>query len=171
MKLWLKLPFSVSSVLRSPPCLYIYFLLTLPPVLPQGISSTAYRWAATADNRRRPRWEKAALPREESGCSVTLQTETQSVGQLPREEGWGAQQHERLTVCKWAWSGLAGMKCALWKVGVSVCTVTVAVHGWPPVSRGSFKDVLNMSKLCFRECWMILGEVTRQSTFFTSLLL
>lgn len=89
---------------RSPP-LSLCFLLTLYPVLPLGISSTAYRWASAADGRRWPRWAKAAFPWEESGRCIALQTETQTVGQLPREEGWGALQPERLIVCEWAWSG------------------------------------------------------------------
>lgn len=95
--------------LCSPP-LSVCFLLTLSSVLPLGISSTAYRWASAADGRRWPRWAKAAFPWEESGCSITLQAETQTVGQFPGEEGWGALHLERLTVGKWAWSGWAGRK-------------------------------------------------------------
>lgn len=109
MKLWLKLPFSLSSFFRLPR-LSVCFLLTLCLILPLGISSTAYRWASAADSRWWPRWAKAALPREESGRSIPLQTETQTVGQFPGEEGWGALQPERLAVGEWAQSGWAGMK-------------------------------------------------------------
>ena len=119
MKLWLRLPFSLSSFFRLPP-LSVCFLLTLCLILPLGISSTAYRWASAADSRWWPRWAKAALPREESGCSIPLQTETQTVGQFPGEEGWGALQPECLAVGEWAQSGWAGMKRGLWEACVNV---------------------------------------------------
>ena len=121
MKLWFKLPFSFLSCFRfSPVCCF----LSHPPL---GITRTAYRWAAAANGRRWPRWSKAALPREESGRGVALQTETQTVGQLPGEEGWGALQHERLTVGEWAWSGWPERKCGLWEACVSVCIVQFTV--------------------------------------------
>lgn len=123
MKLWLKLPFSFSSCFRSPPGCWF----PSQPFPPLGISSAAYRWASAADSRRWPRWAKATLPREESGCGIALQTETQTVGQFPREEGWGAQHPECLTVGEWAWSGWAEMKCGLWKACVTVHIVTVTV--------------------------------------------
>lgn len=104
---WLKwncdsyFPFLVFLPLISSVCAFPSDLYPASP----GISSTAYRWASTADDRRWPRRTKAAFPREEPGGSIPLQTETQTVGQLPREESRGAQHFERLTVGEWASSG------------------------------------------------------------------
>lgn len=103
--------------LPSPP-LPVCFLLTLSSVLPLGISSTAYRWASTADAWWWPRRAEAALPREESGCGIAMQTETQAVGQFSWEEGWGAVHSECLAVGEWAWNGWVGgsvwIKCGLY---------------------------------------------------------
>lgn len=161
MKLWLKLPFSFSSFSHSV-CLSVSFS-PFALALPVGISSTAYRWASAADSRRWPRWAKAALPREESGCGVALQTETQTVGQLPREESWGAQHHECLTVGEWAWNRWAGMKCGLRVASVSVFVVTRTPDKLP-TSSGSLRGVFCMGKIRFRDVlhfnkWVRLQDV------------
>lgn len=140
MELWLKLPFSFSSFFCTHPLSCLFPSNPLPSL---GISSATYGWASAADSRRWPRRAKAALPREESSCCVALQTETQTLGQFPREEGWGAQHPERLAVGEWAWSGRMGMKCDVWEACLSMCIVTLTVQSWHAVH--NFTSILSIT--------------------------
>lgn len=63
-----------------------------------GVTRSAHGGSQAENNRWRPWREKTALPWAEPSSGFSLQTETQAVGQLSGEEGWGAHIHQRLAV-------------------------------------------------------------------------